>query len=254
MEGVAFELSFKRQIEFWWDLEKEEVQRYWGNSKSCVTERSRGTVHSEDGEWAVFPISVLFTPEIMCFPSNFCFLVRKIGSELTSMPIFLYFSYAGHRHRMAWWAVYRSMPGIQTQESWDTKVEGVNLTTMPPDWPLPLTFWPQIWQGFRWVEMLSMAGRELTMEKSWRGSGGISATTVHALHSKHVIGGAVEQKGGLSNPPRLQTFFKRKRSRPQRPPSRTHRGPQTPVWETLTCHMKMLSNCEFFTAKSLVFR
>ena len=85
----------------------------------------------------------------------FCFLVRKIGPEVTSvtnLPLFFspkpqymvvhpswqsfYFFYMGRHHSMAWWVVCRSVPRIRTGERWATKAKHTNLTTMPPGWPL----------------------------------------------------------------------------------------------------------------------
>ena len=37
---------------------------------------------------------------------------------------------------MAWWVVHRSVPGIWTSEPWAAEAQCVNLTTMPPVWPL----------------------------------------------------------------------------------------------------------------------
>ena len=65
-----------------------------------------------------------------------CFLVRKIGPELTSVPIL----HVGHCHSIAWWLVCRSMPGIQTSNPWFPKVEFMNLTAVPWGWPKNLSF------------------------------------------------------------------------------------------------------------------
>ena len=40
---------------------------------------------------------------------------------------------------MAWWAVCRSVPGIQTRKPWAAEAEHANLTTTPPGWPLMCT-------------------------------------------------------------------------------------------------------------------
>ena len=45
-------------------------------------------------------------------------------------------------HSMAWQAVCRSTPGIWTSEPWAAEAEHANLTTVPPGWPLHLTFYP----------------------------------------------------------------------------------------------------------------
>ena len=58
----------------------------------------------------------------------FLYVVRKIVAELTSVPVFLYFLYVGYRHSMAWSAVCRSRPGIQTCKPQVAEVEYVNLT------------------------------------------------------------------------------------------------------------------------------
>ena len=74
------------------------------------------------------------------------YLVRKIGSELTSnLPLFawgrlsmsshlcqsFYIFYVGCCHSMAWWAVCRSMPRIQTCEPRAAEVDCKNLNTAP---------------------------------------------------------------------------------------------------------------------------
>ena len=46
----------------------------------------------------------------------------------------------GHCHSMAWWAVCRSMLGIQTCELWAAEGECANLTTRPLGWPLSFIF------------------------------------------------------------------------------------------------------------------
>ena len=45
--------------------------------------------------------------------------------------------YMGRCLSMAWWAVCRSTPGIQTCEPWAAKLEHENLTTTPPGWAGP---------------------------------------------------------------------------------------------------------------------
>ena len=50
--------------------------------------------------------------------------------------------YEGCHHIMAWWAVGRSTPGIQTCEPWATEAEGANPTTMP--WAGPLVAFLEI--------------------------------------------------------------------------------------------------------------
>ena len=85
------------------------------------------------------------------------FLVRKIGLELTSVanvPLF-----AGGRLSLSLYLCQsssilcgvppqhglmssaRSAPGIRTSKPWATEVEHMNLTTMPPGWPVIHTFW-----------------------------------------------------------------------------------------------------------------
>ena len=51
--------------------------------------------------------------------------------------------YVGCYHSMAWWAVYRSTPRIQTGEPQAAKVESVNFTTMPLGQPLSSSLNPQ---------------------------------------------------------------------------------------------------------------
>ena len=48
------------------------------------------------------------------------FLVRKIGPELSSVPVFLYFV-CGTPQVLAWWVLFRSTPGIQTTNSRPSK-------------------------------------------------------------------------------------------------------------------------------------
>ena len=62
---------------------------------------------------------------ICCQSSSFC--LRKIVTELTFVPIFLYFLYVGCHHSMVWWAGCRSVPGIQTHECQATKAEHAEL-------------------------------------------------------------------------------------------------------------------------------
>ena len=85
--------------------------------------RNPVTAACDDWPWA----------NICCQSSSFC--LTKISPELTSVPVFLYFV-CGMLPQHGWWAVCRSAPGIQTRESWAPELEHVNLTTMPPGWPL----------------------------------------------------------------------------------------------------------------------
>ena len=70
----------------------------------------------------------------------FFFLVRKIVTELISVPIFFYFLYVGCHHNMAWWAVHRSVTGIWTSEPRAAKAELANLTITPTGEPLCFSF------------------------------------------------------------------------------------------------------------------
>ena len=65
---------------------------------------------------------------------NLPLCLRKIGTELTSMPIVLYFVY-GMLPQHRWWVVCRSSPGIWAWELLGCQAEGTNLTTMPPGRP-----------------------------------------------------------------------------------------------------------------------
>ena len=70
------------------------------------------------------------------------FCLRKTVAELTSVAVFLHFLYVGHCHSMAWWAMWRSIPGIWTCEPQAAEGECTNLTTMPLGWPPELDFIP----------------------------------------------------------------------------------------------------------------
>ena len=83
-----------------------------------------GVFGEEDWPWA----------NICCQSSSFC--LRKIVTEVTPVPIFLYFLYMRCHRSMAWWAVHRSMPGVQTHEPQATNPEEVNLTTTSAGQPL----------------------------------------------------------------------------------------------------------------------
>ena len=79
----------------------------------------------------------------------FSLLVKKIGPELTSLPIFLYL-YMGRYHSMGWWVVGKSVPGIWTCEPQVAKAGRVNLTTMLSGqlWPWHCFFkGPRCFQG-----------------------------------------------------------------------------------------------------------
>ena len=76
---------------------------------------------------------------ICCHSSPFC--LKRIVAVLTSVPIFLYFLYAGCRHSMAWWVVCRSMPGTWTCEPQASETECANLTTMSPGRPQSYLSW-----------------------------------------------------------------------------------------------------------------
>ena len=66
------------------------------------------------------------------------FCLRKIVAELTFLPILLYFLYVGCHHSMSSWAMFKSAPGSQIHEPGAAEVESVKLTTMPQDQPLCL--------------------------------------------------------------------------------------------------------------------
>ena len=84
----------------------------------------------------------------------FCFFVRKVVAELTSVPVFLYFmSLCGLPPQRGLTSDARSTPGIRNCEPWATKAERVNLTTIPPGRPQELTIFN------RWVQ-----GNELQIE------------------------------------------------------------------------------------------
>ena len=72
---------------------------------------------------------------ISFFKTYLYFLVKKIGPELRSMPILLYFLYVGCCYSMAWWVVCRSAPGIWTHEPWVAKAKHTNSTTTPLSQP-----------------------------------------------------------------------------------------------------------------------
>ena len=70
------------------------------------------------------------------------FCLRKTVAELTSVAVFLHFLYVGHCHSMAWWAMWRSTPGIWTCEPQAAEGECTNLTTSPLGWPPESDFTP----------------------------------------------------------------------------------------------------------------
>ena len=102
-----------------------------------------------------------------------CFLVRKMGPELTSianLPLFFLLSpkpqcvvvypscrsflifHVGCRHSTAWWVVHRPMPRIRTNEAQAPEEErrNANLTTWPWDQPHYFSYgWPVDWCIFR---------------------------------------------------------------------------------------------------------
>ena len=65
----------------------------------------------------------------------FIYLVRNIGPELTSVPIFSIL-YVERHHNMTWWMVCMSVPGIWTDKPQAAKLEPANLTTMLLGQPL----------------------------------------------------------------------------------------------------------------------
>ena len=69
----------------------------------------------------------------------FFLLVRKIGPEPTSAPVFTYFS-CGTLPQYGLISGVYVMPGIRTREPQDAKAEHTNLTTMPPGQPLSFFF------------------------------------------------------------------------------------------------------------------
>ena len=76
-------------------------------------------VCEEDWSWA----------NICCQSSSFC--LRKIATELTSVPIFLYFVWG----ILPQHGLCRSAARIQTCEPRATEMEHMNLITMPQGWP-----------------------------------------------------------------------------------------------------------------------
>ena len=82
----------------------------------------------EDWPWA----------HICCQFSSFC--LGKIGSELTSTPIFLYFVW-GMQPRQTLTNGARSMPRIWTSEPWAAEAECMNLTTTPLGRPPHVRYW-----------------------------------------------------------------------------------------------------------------
>ena len=59
-------------------------------------------------------------------------MVRKIGPELTSVPIFLFFA-CGMLTQCGLMTSAKFVPRIWTGEPWAAKMECANLTTMPPE-------------------------------------------------------------------------------------------------------------------------
>ena len=123
----------KRYMKRWKMIENEKKMTHHKSTVLCVCVWGGGThmhVHTHEEDWAWANISC----------QSFSFCSRKVASELTSVPILLYFLYEGCHHSMAWWAMCRSMPGIWTHKPRAAKVECMNLTTTPPGWPLMLEF------------------------------------------------------------------------------------------------------------------
>ena len=74
-----------------------------------------------DWPWANICCQSSFFLEEDCCWANIC----------ANLPLFCMWE---HHANVAWWALCRSMPRIQTHIPWATKVEHANLTTMPPGW------------------------------------------------------------------------------------------------------------------------
>ena len=80
---------------------------------------------------------------ISFFKCFYFFFLRKTGPELTSVPIFLYFTCGPPT--TAWLAMWCHVcTGIRTSEPWATEVERAHLTAAPPGWPLLGIFEQQI--------------------------------------------------------------------------------------------------------------
>ena len=90
-------------------------------------------------------LMTLFMPKIPFFnvaKMYFIYLffwVRKIGPELTSVPIFLYFV-CGMLLQHGFMNVGRSAPRTRTPYPWATEAEHVNLTNTPPGRPQKMYF------------------------------------------------------------------------------------------------------------------
>ena len=112
-----------------------------------------------------FTFSFIFS---LLFYFLFIFLVRKIGPELTSMPIFHFLLKEGCHwanicahlplfymwdpcHSMAWWAVCWSMPRIRTCKPWAAKAEHTNLITTPTGLALLFFLKNKKWVVIAWV-------------------------------------------------------------------------------------------------------
>ena len=103
---------------FWW---WHGVGRHWNSELVFL-----GFVFcfcEEDWPWA----------NICCQFSIFC--LGKTVTELTSVPIFLYFV-CGTLPQHGWWVLCRSEPRIQTREPQATKAECMNLAPTSPGQPL----------------------------------------------------------------------------------------------------------------------
>ena len=86
-------------------------------------------------EW--FPVSILFLPSCFHLAFFLCMCEEDCpwANVCANCPLLLYVEC---HHSMAWQAVCRSVPSIQTRQTWATKVEPVTLTTVPLGWPFIL--------------------------------------------------------------------------------------------------------------------
>ena len=87
-------------------------------------------------------------------PSTF-FLVRRIGPELASVPVFLYFP-CGTLPQHGLTSGARSAPGIRTYEPRATEAERAKLTTTLLSRSPPSTFDGGVWPDSAWsLKMLT---------------------------------------------------------------------------------------------------
>ena len=149
---MEFKKNFVEKLMYFWALYEVIVFQIvlWGYTL-CLTGEREYFPYLIVRQCINWPFSVLFCfvlffgeedwprANIHC-QSSFC--LRKIVTELTSVPVFLYFLHVAHCPSMADKRC-RSTPRIWTHRPRPPKHSALNLTTMPWGWP-PSSFWFQL--------------------------------------------------------------------------------------------------------------